>query len=76
MPRSSRLISTQSSPARAERIVRERTSDIARIHGTAAELPDRLADEVRRLSATGVTHLVIETLSRELPRRAASVARI
>jgi serine/threonine-protein kinase HipA len=47
---------------------------VDRIRAMAAELPDRLADEVRRLSATGVTHRVIETLSRELPRRAAFAA--
>jgi serine/threonine-protein kinase HipA len=49
---------------------------VDRIRSMASELPDRLADEVRRLSATGVRHRVIETLSRELPRRAATVARI
>jgi serine/threonine-protein kinase HipA len=55
---------------------RDADSFVDRIRTMAAELPDRLADEVRRLSATGVTHRVIETLAHELPRRAAFAARI
>jgi len=42
----------------------------------AGELPDRLADEGRRLSATGVRHRVIDTLGRELPRRAVFAAKL
>ncbi len=49
---------------------------IDRIRAMAGELPDRLADEVRRLSATGVAHRVIDALARELPRRAALAAAI
>ncbi len=47
---------------------------VGRIHTMAAELPDRLADEIRRLTATGITHPVIETLGRVLPERAAQAA--
>lgn len=49
---------------------------IDRVRAMAGELPDRLADEVRRLSATGVAHPIIDTLARELPRGAALAARI
>jgi serine/threonine-protein kinase HipA len=49
---------------------------IDRIRSMAGELPDRLADEVRRLSATGVRHRVIDTLGRELPRRAVFAAKL
>jgi hypothetical protein len=41
------------------------------IHFMAGELPNRFADEMKRLSATGAAHRVIGTLARELPRREA-----
>lgn len=46
---------------------------LERVRTMAAELPDRLSGEVRRLTATGIAHPAIDTLARELPRRAASV---
>ena len=47
---------------------------VDRVRAMATELPDRLADEVRRLTATGITHPVIDTLAGELSRRAAAAA--
>ena len=47
---------------------------INRAYAMAAELPDRLADEVRKLRADGLSHTVIDTLADVLPRRAARVA--
>lgn len=49
---------------------------IDRIRAMAGELPDRLADEIRRLSAAGITHPVIDTLAHALPRRAAGVTHL
>jgi len=49
---------------------------VERIRSMAMELPDRLADEIRRLAATGVTHPAIDRMARELPRRAAEVGRL
>lgn len=45
-----------------------------RARSMAAELPDRLADEITKLRETGLSHPAIDVLARELPRRAAQVA--
>ena len=47
---------------------------VDRARAMAAELPDRLADEIRRLRATGLSHRVIDTLADVLPHRAARIA--
>jgi serine/threonine-protein kinase HipA len=47
---------------------------VARMRGMAAELPDRLADEVRRLRDSGLNHPIIEIFARELPKRATQIA--
>jgi serine/threonine-protein kinase HipA len=49
---------------------------VARARAMAAELPDRLADEVKQLRDAGLSHPVIGTLADILPRRAAQVAGI
>ncbi|HVB79013.1 MAG TPA: type II toxin-antitoxin system HipA family toxin [Candidatus Binataceae bacterium] len=47
---------------------------IGRVHAMAAELPDRLADEVRNLRDAGLSHAVIATLANILPKRATRIA--
>ncbi len=47
---------------------------VDRARAMAAELPDRLADEIRALRAAGVDHPVVDVLARRLPERAAKVA--
>lgn len=47
---------------------------IGRVHEMAAELPDHLADEVRKLRDAGLYHAVIGTLANILPKRATRVA--
>ena len=37
-------------------------------------MPDRLADEVRKLRDAGLSHAVIDTLADALPKRAAYIA--
>jgi serine/threonine-protein kinase HipA len=49
---------------------------IDRIRAMAAELPDRLADEIRKLRDAGLCHAVIGTLANMLSKRAFRVARI
>lgn len=47
---------------------------IGRVHAMAAELPDRLADEVRNLRDAGLSHTVIGTLANVLSKRATRIA--
>ena len=47
---------------------------VDRAHAMAAELPDRLADEVRKLRDAGLSHAVIGTLANILSTRATRVA--
>ena len=47
---------------------------VHRIKAMAAELPDRLTDEVRQLGAVGLAHDVIDKLADTLPKRAIIVA--
>jgi hypothetical protein len=47
---------------------------VGRVRAMAAELPDRLADEVRKLRDAGLSHAVIGTLADMLSKRAARVA--
>ena len=47
-----------------------------RVRALAGELPDRLADEIRRLSAAGIAHPVIDIMARELSRRARDIAKL
>ncbi len=47
---------------------------IQRIQAMASELPDRLADEVKMMRDSGLTHRVIDTLVQVLPKRAAEIA--
>lgn len=49
---------------------------IGRVHAMAAELPDRLADEVRNLRDAGLSHTVVATLANILPKRATRIARM
>ena len=44
---------------------------VARARAMTAELPDRLADEVRKLRDAGLSHAAIDTLADVLPKRAA-----
>jgi hypothetical protein len=41
----------------------------------ATELPDRLADEIRTLKDTGLSHPVVDTLGTVLSRRARAIAK-
>jgi hypothetical protein len=47
---------------------------IDRVRAMAAELPDRLADEIRRVRAVGISHRTIDALAQVLPNRAARIA--
>jgi len=46
-----------------------------RIRAMAAELPDRLADEIRTLTDAGVSHPTIDILGAVLPRRAGVITK-
>jgi serine/threonine-protein kinase HipA len=46
-----------------------------RIRAMATELPDRLADEIRTLTDTGLSHPVVDTLGTVLSRRARAIAK-
>ncbi len=48
---------------------------IHRIRAMATELPDRLADEIRNLTAAGLSHSIVDTLGTALPRRAGVIAK-
>ncbi len=47
---------------------------VDRARAMATELPDRLADEIRKLRETGLSHRVIDTLAEVLTNRAARIA--
>ncbi len=47
---------------------------IERIGSMATELPDRLADEIRRMQQSGLSHPVLPKLGRVLPDRARMIA--
>ncbi len=49
---------------------------VGRVRAMAAELPDRLADEVRKLREAGLSHAAITVLADALPKRAARIASI
>ena len=53
---------------------RGQRSPVLPARAMAAELPDRLAHEIRRLRETGLSHRVIDTLADVLPHRAARIA--
>jgi hypothetical protein len=47
---------------------------VGRVRAIAAELPDRLSEEVRKMEDAGCSHVIIDRLTRVLTERAIRVA--